>query len=259
MVKKCFVFLFLAVCIISFASALNTEIKVKTVPGYEVQLTAAQSTTYFTAIEGATTKIIADEYGDVSVNFSIVDAKYNLYCYIKNDGETVLTDVLTELVTGETQNLELLPSWAKPLYRPEIENLSANFSEENGSTIEENLENEVSDNQSEKNLVERNESEGNWISSTGLVIFDKVKKAFSNKVFYYVLGVVVLMGVFIVARRRFTRTSRRSDFNIGGSGRNEEIRDAERRLREAQAEIKRLRNSDRINELEDELRRLKGD
>jgi len=109
---------------------------------------------------------------------------------------------------------------------------------------------------------EENKTEGNWISSTGLSILEKVKGAFSNKIFYYVIGIIIFAGVFVVARRRFrssfnNENSGRRDFSIGG--RSNDIREAERRLREAQEEVKKLRNTDKIKELENELRRLKGE
>ena len=130
MVKKYLFLLLLAITLIGFVSAVDTEIKIKTVPSYEVQVAASEKG-LFTARD----KIQSDQYGDAYFNLSISDSVYTLDIFIKKDGETVLSKRLPSLVSGEPVNEDLVPEWFTPIPTPStIENLSV----ENSTVDEEN-------------------------------------------------------------------------------------------------------------------------
>ena len=251
MVKKHLAFLLLAVVCVSFVSAIDTKIDVKTVPNYEVQVSVSKANSV-AFVELGRSKVTSNQYGDTSFLFHINDSKYNLAVFIKKDGEKILEKRDIDLISGEYLYLELLPEWATLIETPK-ENLSTNLSEETNVSIGEN---QTLENQTGQNLVEQNESKGNFISSTGLFIIEKGKKIFSSNMTYYVIAIFAI-GVFAFAiRRKFTGAREPREIKVRKLS---ELREAERRLKEAEEEVSKLRNTDKIQELEEEIRKLKGE
>lgn len=261
MVKKYFAFLVLAIVCVSFVSAADTEIDVKTVPNYEVQLSVSEAGSVAFAEIGRS-KAISDQYGDASFTFSINKSKYNLAIFIKKDGENVVDPTrLTNLISGEKQNFTILPAWATAIPTPSA---TENLSVENSSLTNQTLENQTLETAAKKDLVAGNGSNGNFISSTGLFIFEKGKQIFSSNITYYIIAILAV-GVFaFVIRRKFTwpkalreiKVKKLSELN---AEREEEkrkgnkLKEAEEKLKEAQQEVNRLKNKTRVKELEERI------
>ncbi|MDP2628967.1 MAG: hypothetical protein Q8P15_03665 [Nanoarchaeota archaeon] len=259
MVKKYLFFLFLGITLFSLVSA--TTINVKTIPDHEVQVSISKAGTAVYEAIVPSVKTQSDEYGKASFNFSFTEEKYNLAIFIKKDGEKVNEKRLNDLITGEDQDINLVPEGLQGLIPIREKNLSVvveNVSDENISAEDASIESV----ENETVLVDKNDT-GISIKSIGLSVLDKGKGFFSGKVFYYVLGIVVVGLFVLVAKRKFNmprgiKITKLSELGSDDrSSRRDDIEDAERRLKEAQDEVNKLKNGNKIKKLEEELDRLR--
>ena len=88
--KKFLVIVFLCIFVLQVVSAIDTEIKIKTLPYHEVQVVAIDpSSSSFLIYE----RYIgySDRYGDLLFNFSFTQPKFNLRIFLKKDNENVST------------------------------------------------------------------------------------------------------------------------------------------------------------------------
>lgn len=252
MVKKHFAFLILVIVCISFVSAIDTNVNIKTLPGHEVQVSASKvGTVSFELLNSS--KGTSDEYGDASFVLSFNEAKYNLFIYVKKEGKTILPPNESpyksyDLISGKDVSIKLIPEWAEFIETPKANN--TNVSLENKTIGNETV------------LIKENETEKSGFS--GGVISEKIKGIFTNKIFYYAIGIVVL-GIFVLVLRgrkskgaREIKVRKLSEMN---SERDEhekksaEVAAAERKMKEAQQELNRLKNADKIEEMENKLKK----
>lgn len=271
MVKKIIFSLFVLIFAISMISAYKTDISVKTLPDHEVQLTILDaSTSSFVALErfmGMT-----DEYGDINFTYVSMEQYFDLIVYIKKDGEKIMPPKKLNERFPATEPIHLIlgPSGFEPIYRP-------NITEEN-ETIESNITTDLNQslNESEE-IVEESTSHG----ITGMVIGENGLLA--NKKFYYVLGILLLgIGAFFlyeankhsikekIAKKpkvegehhssQDIKVKKLSEIQGSMQDNSPSLSDAEKKLKEAQQEVERLRKVDEIRkrmfEDESELRRL---
>ena len=269
MVKKYLAFLLLAVVCVSFVSAIDTKIDVKTVPDYEVQVAASKAgSVAFELLTPSVLKVQSDKDGNAFFLLSFVDLKYNLVVTIKKDNITVNQTRLSNLVSGENIELDFVPEWQKALRAQQASLTEINSTLSNESLIA-NESFVLLENQTDNNTG------GNWVSSTGLFFIEKSKSIFSSNMTYYVIAILAV-GVFAFAiRRKFAwpkvvreiKVRKLSELNAERSEerrKNDELKEAEKRLKEAQQEVNKLKNTGKVKELEErikeqqeELKRLK--
>ncbi|MBU2562770.1 MAG: hypothetical protein KKF68_03860 [Nanoarchaeota archaeon] len=264
MVKKIFLCFAISFLLITTVSALDTEITVKTLPFHEVQLTTSNpSTSTFSPFESF--KEDSDEYGDVSFVFSSNEETFNIIIYVKKDGENIFSKPTQyfDVPAGEPLYYEILPSGVEPIPTPVPVN-ETNSSEAN-LTI-----NESEPNLSVEEIVgETNQTKSNFSSMTGFVT-SKVKEI---PIKYLLVGVLFLGGalIFLVYNKKLRKKfMEKGDKKVERSSLEDELRDAEKKIEEAQEEIKKIRETgkrqERIKEAkkkliedEKELMRLRGE
>ena len=250
MVEKRLVrFVFVLVVLISFlsmVSAVKTPVVVKTLQYHDVEIAVADGGSQsFSLIERLREQ--ADEYGDVTFEIDTVKKTVNLYVYIKRNGETVAEDkYFGEAVNGQEIYIELVPSGYELIPTPE-EEVVINDEENNETIIEE--------------IIESPES---GAGITGAAIMDTV---LSKKVLYSVggvIGVLIILWIIlkIIKHKKNSGTGeikvrKLSEVNSDPKEKIENkmqmIEDAERKIREAQQEIGKLRNEEKIKEIKKKM------
>ncbi|MFH1608071.1 MAG: hypothetical protein ABIA78_02975 [archaeon] len=189
MVKRLILSLVVLIFLLQIVVAIDTEIKVKTMPYHEVQLTTYKTDTpSFTAIEKF--KEISDGYGDVVFMSSTSDSEFNILIYLKKDGESVLgPEQFLNKPSGTPISLEIAPAWFE-------------FIETPGQKVEENV--SLSGPQ-DTELVDEGtalkDNEDGSASTTGSSISDDKKGGIftKNKLIFYAVGILALFiaGLFI--------------------------------------------------------------
>lgn len=261
MVKKHLAFLLLAVVCVSFVSAIDTKVEIKTVPGYDVQVAASRANTVaFELLTSSILKTKANENGSAFFLLSFNATTYNLDVNIKKDNITINKTRRSDLISGDALTLDFVPEWAKTMVTSGAELDETNLSEKTNASVE----NQTMENVTEKDLVAENKTEGNWVSSTGLFIIEKGKSLFTSNMTYYVIAILAI-GVFaFVIRRKFmspaeireVKIRKLSELNAEREEEkrnNNELREAEARLRDAQARVSKLKNKDKVRELEEKI------
>ncbi|MGD9276420.1 MAG: hypothetical protein PVJ67_04560 [Candidatus Pacearchaeota archaeon] len=188
--------------LVNFVSALETEIGIKTMPGYEVNVAIGESSG-----EGNNWKFFkktSNEYGDAIFAFPINTDEYDLIITIKKDGELLKHSSFDNPyksygeVAGESINLDLYPDWFAPLEplvggaESEEELLSLNETiDENETTIENGSE-VVSD---ETEVIEDKEMENKELTGSSVA----EEHASSGRTFYYGTGLVILLMISFIS------------------------------------------------------------
>lgn len=243
-----------------FVSAVNTEIKIKTLPYHEVQLTIAKASTSYTTL--ASYRNQSDEYGDFVINYPAEVSAFDLYVYIKKNGVRVAKDISIGHIAGEDIYLEIAPEGFTFIETPTVENLSDNQTIENNHTETENS----------TEIKEENQTEEQTDSTpiTGNVIFGN-ESFISKSLIYYSLGVFAILLVilltakttkYIVTRKKRDgfesdkpkeiKVKKLSELQKEKKERIEDykdvIEDAEKKIKEAQEEIKKLKERGEVSE-----------
>jgi hypothetical protein len=246
------------------AAVMDTEIKIKTFPNHEVQVTPYKGSNYFKVM-----KDTSDEYGDISLIFNSTYYDFNLIVTIKKDGETIYKKNYWEEVfyAGNSISLKAPEKGFEFIETPsEINETDINNTEQNLSLMEN--ETELSE--------EETESKGPSFI-TGFAI--GAKDLFLNKWLYISLGAIALLiaGYFLLKNvkkkpsaskeikiKKLSDLHKEKEEKIDDS--KQIIEDAERKIKEAQDEIRKLKNQDKIKEVEKrmledqrELRKLRGE
>ena len=260
MVKKLIFVLVTFLFLMQIVSAVDTEIKVKTLPNHEVQLTILESSASSLALESF--KNNSDEYGDVSFIYSSDKSKFGLILFIKKDGTKIISKkYLESFVVGTPVYLELAPAWFEFIETP-----TANVSEFDNQTIENStVEGNESEVLIESESQEVSEEAGSQI--TGAPIFGD-NGFLTKKTISYTVGIIALLiGFFVIKtmrkklkvpkevkvkklnkaikqKKEKPKTNEEKRFNT-----NEEIIiDAEEKIKEAQEDIRKIKNEDKIKE-----------
>lgn len=209
--------LILGLIILSFLMqvvfALETEIKVKTMPNHEVQLTTSKANTAdFSVIESF--KNNSDEYGDITFISYASDPEINIIVYLKKDNVKIMgPERFVNKPTGELIYLEIAPAWFEFINNP------ANEINDSNQTIE-----NLTTNESIQETEEQPEQEEDKISQTGSVISEE-GDSLQNKTIFYFIGIIVLLigGLVIFGIMRKTRQSRSEGKKRGDTEDAEEI------------------------------------
>ena len=268
MKKVLFAVTVLLLLILPIASAINTEIKVKTMPFHEVQLTTYNSNTEaFDAFERF--KGEADKYGDITFTAISDESAFNIIIYIKWNGATVVSKRYEEGYTaGEPIYIEIARPGFQFIETPEETGEEPPENETRNDTVtDEETETQQEDIQEEQQTTEESNQDDSEI--TGLSIFEKVGEGLSSKTLWLIVIILVVVAVILFFMKKassmqmFSKTPLLKTNNEGSAG-GQELRRAERRIAEAQAEINRIKNKERIRDAEkrlatdmESLRRLK--
>ena len=235
----------------------GTKATIKTLQYHQVEVIVADGTiTDYSKIgdyEGD-----ANEYGDFTFNINTSKPLVNLYVHVKRYNEEIASETFIGEKTGSPIHLEVAPEGYELIETPLI---TANKTESNETLLINNTE-----------LLTNNESEKKS-GLTGLT----VSSVFSKKVIYFTVGIIVLLVViFFIVRflrkrkngnkeiiiRKLSEMKQEREDKIGDY--KEVIDDAERKIKEAQEEINKFKNQDKIKAMkrklaedEDELIKLR--
>ncbi len=268
----CVLFFLIMILLVGLVSAEITVIKVKTIPKHDIQVAVADGTIAdFSAIQRF--KGTSDEYGDASFELSSDIPKINLYVYVKEGNEDVISQKYFGYDIGKPISIELAPSWFEFIKTPEKANeSSANVGSDN-STLETTADVELN-----KKLLSNKSSDKKNFILTGLTTLFSKKGLLSTKTFYYVIVIGLIAAVVVVTfvfRNKIFGSKILKDIKVKKLSefleeRREkpdydmkELDEAEKKIKEAQEKISGLRREERIRELrnkigsyENELRKL---
>ena len=261
MVKKLIFVLVTFLFLMQIISAVDTEIKVKTLPNHEVQIVVLESESITSPVLGRF-KNNSDEYGDVSFTYFSSTNFNSIMIFIKKDNEKIISKKFTEnYVLGTPVYFELAPAWFEFIETP-----TANVSEFDNQTIENStVEGNESEVLIESESQEVSEEAGSQI--TGAPIFGD-NGFLTKKTISYTVGIIALLiGFFVIKtmrkklkvpkevkvkklnkainqKKEKPKTNEEKRFNT-----NEEIIiDAEEKIKEAQEDIRKIKNEDKIKE-----------
>ena len=265
----------------SLASAIDTEIKVKTLADHKVSvfIYPSDKVTILDSFHK-----IADTTGIVSSVHSSDEKKLDVMVKVTKDGQTIFKEKFNSYEAG------------KPIFiRMDNEEITGNYNPSKNANALANTTNTTSESaESVNNSIDgkNNKSEGNDSSNVkdlGEKVFenDKVDSnngaiaglAVSNsensytKFIYYLIGIIILLVVLVLGffvARKFVGRSSAGNLKVGDVGAgshvvvSNEVRRLQHQLRDAQREIIRLKNQDKIKDIQKrieeekkELERLK--
>jgi len=241
-------FVVLAFCLMIFVSASIlvsaeiSEINIKTAPRLQVKLVTFNPDS-IEFLELKRFEGFSDMYGDISFEFESRVSKFDIWVYVYDFDKKVISKKFADnFEPGELISLEVFPTGYEILEAPtetenEIEEILVNDTEE----IEDEL------------LVDEEENES---FITGLAVGNIINK----NVIYSVIGIIILGVIIFVSIRLWKRRSGKKEIVIKklsemtqGNNVSNEIEEAERKIKEAQTEINKLKNQDKISAMEKKL------
>lgn len=251
--KKEFMFgIIILIFLVNIISAVDTEIKIKTLPNHEVQLTTHKTNTADFVIINQF-KDNSNEYGDITFIANCDDETFNLIIYLKKDNEKVLANNFTNpykesnLFAGEPIYIELAPSWFEFIETPNNETIIGETNSSENQTIQ-NLIDETE---------EQLEQEENKVKIAGSAISED-ENLLSKKTLYYSMIVMILLiisfVIFTIMRK--SRLSNKKSFDkenaqqiIGDVEREQKkkkqiMQDAQKKMREIEKDMEKLRDED---------------
>ena len=271
MVKKIALF-FLVVVLFSLVSALPTDINIKTLPYHNVLVTVSQDSAVLERFKGS-----SDYFGDISFTYSSTLRTFDVFVQVDTlGGERVYgPEYYPAQKSGEKLQVDLYPS---DYVFPALPNKTEKAPVENVS-VDSNA--TSSDNSTDVAAItitgeasKDSESKTNFF--TNFAIVDENGKMNSSfKIILYIIGAVIILSIIFFLIKRFGKkdnygkishtdnvqvkklsevVSERKDREKNPN--KEEISVAERKLREAQIELNRAKNKDKIDALKKELDRL---
>ncbi|MCK5043510.1 hypothetical protein KAR52_00730 [Candidatus Pacearchaeota archaeon] len=258
----CFSVLFMFLFAIPMMSAIDTEIKIKTMPFHEVQVSVSKPMSQVFESWG-NLKNHSDRYGDVSFVFSSDKYSFDLIVFIKKDNEKVMPPqkFLENFPAGEPIYFEIAPSGFTLIETPSTEII-----EEVNVT---------------ENVTIGGEGEDSQL--TGSAIFGEDGLLSGGKIYYITGGLLLLIAAFFIfkiirKKIKFPKSPKQpKEIKIKKlseleAEKKEDVRDdrkiiedAEKKIKEAQEDIRKLRSEDKIKEAkkkiiedEKELMRLRS-
>lgn len=260
--KKILVAFCLLIYALSMASAIDTQIKIKTSSFTEVNLAVINpdANNDFYGVYKKT----SDYYGDVTFVYSGEESIFNLMITLKKADEIIYSEKIEEsYIAGNPIYLEVIPSGYELIETP-TSTTSSSSEPGNESSSPSNSTEETNETVSEiQEESKKSKLSGFFIS--------KDSKLFSSKTIWYILGGIVLAGaiIFFVLKQiktpkkiKVTKLSeietKKENKEIDSDGINSTLEEAEERIRKAQMELDSLKKKQRIKELKAELKRLNG-
>lgn len=267
---------FLVLLSISYISAIDTQIRVKSYPNHEVSLSFVdpQSLEIIESMRQET-----GDSGEFSVTFSTDLSDFNLVTFVKRPGEDiVLSKGFNDLVPGENLYLTLIQGNIKI---EQDEGQGVIVAQNDSETVENDSEIVIA--QEEETVIEKPSNTTPSSALTGAAT-SKDTGSSSNST-YYIFGAIVLVFVFLgtlmlrrrpsysepqiqeVKVRKFSEFQKeRQDLqkemrNAAATGQPSEqssdykksIEAAEKKIEEAQREIQKLKNEEKIKDAKKRL------
>jgi len=306
MVKKLaliFVFLFL---LAQFVSATDTKITIKTIPDYNLMISALKPGSVYSLVESF--HVDSGASGEVSVTLSSNVNSFNLAVWVKKDNVKIVNKKFEdEFPAGIPLVLEVYPEWYEKEEKIEANetNSSLDLSENQTNQITEDTEtdseletDEINQNIGASSTSEEGIKNAEPSSITGSVIFGNAGILTKKIIYTIIMGAFILLLITLIISKKLKKISSQKDIKIKklseikdekkskeikpaenkpispvDSSKNsrepvksDRILEAEKKLKEAQDEINKLKKEERIMEIkkrivenEKELIKLRGD
>ena len=269
MINKNVVFFLGVLLVISFVSAIDTNIAIKTVPYHEVQIAISESGVMdYTLIE----RFIqySNQNGDVFVVFSSEVKKFDISVFIKTmEGDSVMEPYRDdEVPAGEDIELRLAPSgfeFIEGNYTDSPEFDSESSSDGNETVLVSDA--EAVDLVDDKPIVVSSEDNAGSFFS-GFTVFSK--EAFTNKTTYYTFGGALLVmmlavGFFVFGRRKARLPGEEKEIKVKklseiqsekeqkAEDKSQETQEIEAKMKELQKRLDGLTKEEKVKEAKKKL------
>jgi len=249
--------------------AVQTQINIKTIDHKDVTVAIIEDSEQYKLIKSYP-NIFSGIKGEISVTHDGEETAFKIKVIVKEANKVVVTDTFASQSAGGVIDLEVFPAG----YDPDEEKESDN-SDSSGTTASDNQESDAEETSEETEEVTKEDAEKSGV--TGFSFLGDIGKG--SRVFY-VIAVILIVGVlgFFIYRRiragpphvvgpKETKPKKsmkeESSFQnlasaaVAGSnttGDMNAIEVAERKIKEAQAEINKIKNKSRIDAAERKLR-----
>lgn len=255
MIKKLTLILTIFILLVQLISAVDTEITVKTLPGHKIMISALNPGEIYSLIQSFHED--SGAIGEVSVVLSSTVNYFDVAVWVKKDNQVILYKKFENgYPSGTPIVLELYPEWY--IKEEKTNNLSL---EENKTTSSENttIINETADIFEEKTEQQQNSPNlgGSVISGQGFL---------SDKRIYYGIGIFALLlivAIFAIKLKNRSKKPREikirklSDIQAEKKEKfqyaKKIIENAEKKINEAQEEIRRIKNQGKIEEVKKKI------
>ena len=235
MVKKDFLLSALIILfIIQGILAIDTEIKIKTIPYADIQASIFDSSSSEAKI---LERLIgtSDQYGDIKFTFSSEEETYSIIVFVKQNYENIVDpEKFTGRVTGEPFFIKMIPEGFTEIKTPN-ETKTNEITETQGN---------VSENENQTTAEENNTTDS---SLTGSIIFGE---GILSKVGYVIGGILIVgMLAFLIVKiankRKAPKDIKITKFSEIGQqrekGLRERVSDAEKKIEEAKKELEEIK------------------
>ncbi len=280
----CVVLLLLTIFSICLVSAIDTQINVRTWPNHKASILVSKPVEPPPLLNSF--HINSGSTGEVSAVYSGDDPIIKITVKITKDGQTVLMQKFeNEFATGSPLYLQVIPGRISDNYKLQDEQREQNATNQaatNQTIVNQTSQNATQENQTAPettNSTTTNTTETNS-SITGAVISDKTNKSsFKIPIFvWYILLGLIVAGIIVFGFIKLKPKMKRSETpHYERHGRvalkpihhqeakdtNSQLAEAERKIREAQEEINKIKNKSKMDEIrsriqkeQDELSRL---
>ncbi len=261
--------LFLLLLIVNFVSAVDTIVQVETYPNQNIILDFLKASP-LSKLE--TIKVTSDATGKAQVKFSTTQNFFDINAFVKEGSEILVHYRFNEVTTGENVLLKLFKDNQEIVKGIEI---ATNTTSNDTLTNTTNL---VANNTTENNSASEEDTTPSNTGITGLAADTPATddSSFLGKNIYYILGAIVLIIIIFLVFKMRKKNSWTGPADVkvrklsDPHGEKEKvsnytkaIEDAERKINEAQSEIRKIKNQDRISEMrkridkeQQELRKL---
>ena len=244
MVKKLILSLLVLIFLVQVTSAIDTEIIIKTLPDHHVNINFLNPSPDNGVISFDNFNENSGASGNLSFVFSSNELKFDITAFVMKSTETIVYQRFDDNTVGEPLYLILIPGESE---------IIKNFQEVKNETSEENS----TINETTNETLEENGTESKLTSS---VIFGE-QGLLSNKWFYIPIGIIILLvlGAFVLFKlKKKSKTSKeikvkklselQSEKKEKFQDNKEIIEDAENKIKEAQEDIRKIKNEDKIKE-----------
>lgn len=255
MKKSLVISVLLVLAFVSFASAVTTTLEVQTFSGHNIMVSALKPGSVYNLIESYYT--VSDYNGKATININTDNIdEFDLKVWIKKGNDVVVSKKFEGFTAGQPINLEVYPdSYVKPT---PVVNDTVNVTENDTEVLNET--NTTTENITENTVSQPSITGHSTSQDTGSTSF------FSKNMVYIFVGIILLaafifMGMLSLKRRKSSysdedhddvKVRKLSDYleerkhHSGNDAYKKSLDDAQRKLDEAQEEIRRLKNTDKI-------------
>ncbi len=273
MVKK-IIFFMAFLLAISLVSAVNTEIKVKTLPAHKVSIFILASDEVYNLLESF--HKTSDIYGDVSVTYSSEIDSFDVRVIVKTkEGEKLFNEKFDGYNAGELISIRIDNEEITREYKP-VEDVNESVGNETGGGENATSEGEEDVVGTSESIIEEGSSDSGAI--TGEVVSDN--GGVSKIIYVVMLVIVVLIFVLFLLGRKMVSNRKMAKYGSSGDisdtvktgvgvlkplnkadesrglkqlNKSEGIDRLEAKIKDMEREINKLRNQEKILEVQKKL------